>query len=80
MKKICISCGMPMEKGEDYPLGDESKEYCVHCARKDGSMQSYEERAAAMAGFIVKTQGLAPESALQAARERMARLPAWKDR
>jgi hypothetical protein len=80
MRKICIACGMPMEKAEDYPRGDESKDYCVHCARKDGSMQGYEERAAAMAGFIVKTQGLDPGAALAAAKERMARLPAWKDR
>jgi hypothetical protein len=78
--KLCIACGMPMEKPEDFPLGDQSKDYCVHCARKDGSMQDYEERAASMADFIVKTQGLDPKAALAAARERMTRLPAWKDR
>ncbi len=71
---------MPMEKPSDYPLGDESKDYCVHCARADGSMQSYEERAAAMANFIVMTQGLDGRAALAAARARMSRLPAWKGR
>jgi hypothetical protein len=79
MKKLCIACGMPMGKKTDYPLGDQSKDYCVHCAREDGSMQSYEEKAASMAGFIVRTQGLDPKAALAAARERMSRLPAWKD-
>jgi hypothetical protein len=78
MKKLCIACGMPMEGSKDYPRGDTSKDYCVHCATKDGSMQGYDERAAAMADFIVKTQGLDPKAALAAARERMARLPAWE--
>jgi hypothetical protein len=79
MKKLCIACGMPMEKPSDYPLGDLSKDYCVHCARPDGSMQSYEERAAGMAAFIVRTQGLDEGAARAAARSLMARLPAWRD-
>ncbi len=39
--KTCVACGMPMTKSTDFPLGDESKDYCVYCARPDGSMQSY---------------------------------------
>jgi hypothetical protein len=78
--KICIACGMPMKESGDFPLGDESRDWCVHCARSDGSMQSYEERAAGMAAFIVRTQGLDEGAALAAAKSRMARLPAWKDR
>ena len=77
--KFCIYCGMPMERLEDFPLGDRSKDYCVHCARPDGSMQSYEERAAAMAAFIVRTQGLDERAALAAAKTAMASLPAWAD-
>lgn len=76
--KLCIACGMPMEKAADYPFGDETKDYCVHCARPDGSMQSYEEKAAAMAAFIVRTQGLDPGAARKAAESMMRRLPAWK--
>jgi hypothetical protein len=78
--KTCTACGMPMERPEDFPLGDETKDYCVHCARPDGSMQSYEERAAGMAAFIVRTQGLDEGAALSAAKAQMAALPAWKDR
>jgi hypothetical protein len=77
--KLCIACGMPMERDEDFPLGDRSKEYCVHCARPDGSMQSYEERAEAMAGFVARTQGLDLVQARKAAEAMMRRLPAWKD-
>ena len=31
MKK-CICCGMPMNKKNDFAMGDESKDYCVYCA------------------------------------------------
>ena len=67
-----------MEKDSDFPLGDRTKDYCVHCARPDGSMQSYEEKAESMAGFIVRTQGLDPGEARKAAEAMMRRLPAWK--
>ena len=78
--KLCISCGMPMETPADFPLGDKTKDYCVHCARPDGSLQSYDERAAGMAAFIVRTQGLDEGAALAAARSMMSRLPAWQGR
>lgn len=78
--KQCIACGMPMTKPEDFALGDPSKDYCVHCARPDGTMQSYEEKTASMAAFIVRTQGFDEAAALRAAKETMARLPAWRGR
>ncbi|MBW1723446.1 MAG: zinc ribbon domain-containing protein [Deltaproteobacteria bacterium] len=80
MSKRCIACGMPMEKPEDFPMGDESKDYCVHCARPDGTMKSYEEALAGMTQFMVRTQGLDESVAQDAARNMMAKLPAWKDR
>lgn len=76
--KICIACGMPMKEKEDFPLEDEKKDYCVHCAREDGTMQTYQEKLESMTGFIVKTQGLDPNAARKAAEGMMARLPAWK--
>lgn len=77
--KNCIACGMPMTKHEDFALGDESKNYCRYCMRPDGTMQDYGEKLESMTGFIVKTQGLDPAAAREAARRMMARLPAWKD-
>jgi hypothetical protein len=77
--KLCVACGMPMEESADFPLGDRSKEYCVHCARPDGTMQSYDERLAGMASFLLRTQGLAEEAAVAAARGIMAGLPAWRE-
>ena len=80
MSMDCVSCGMPMEKPEEHALGDESKDYCVHCARPDGSMPSYEEALAGMTQFVVSTRGSDETAARNVAREMMAKLPAWRDR
>jgi len=74
----CIACGMPMKEKADFAMGDESKDYCVHCANEDGSMHSFEEQKASMTGFIIKTQGLACEAAEAAALSMMKKLPAWQ--
>lgn len=76
--KVCISCGMPITELEDYPLKDETKNYCIHCARPDGSMQSFEEKKESMAIFIMKTQGFDNSVAHKAAEELMRKLPAWE--
>ena len=76
--KTCIACGMPMNKASDFAMNDENKDYCVHCARPDGSMQSFEEKKENLAGFIIKTQGLASEAAESAALAMMKKLPAWR--
>ena len=77
--KICIACGMPMKEVTDFACGDTSKNYCIHCARPDGSMQSFEEKKASMIGFIIKTQGFDEKAAAKIAENNMKRLPAWKD-
>lgn len=76
--KICIACGMPMNSPADFAMGDENKDYCVHCARPDGTMQSYTEKLDSMSQFIIRTQGLDTAIARSAAQKMMAKLPAWK--
>ncbi|WP_227011497.1 zinc ribbon domain-containing protein [Paenibacillus lutimineralis] len=76
--KICVACGMPMTEVADFALGDVEKDYCVHCMRPDGTMQSYEEKLDSLSALIVRTQGLDQGVARNAARNMMARLPAWK--
>lgn len=78
--KTCIACGMPMTKAADYALGDESKDYCLYCARPDGSMQSYPEKVEGMTDFLIRTQGLDQAVARQTAIRTMSKLPAWQDR
>lgn len=77
--KTCISCGMPMTKAEDFPLGDQSKDYCVYCAREDGSLQSYPERLEGTTEFLIRTQGLDCGAAHETAIRLLAKQPAWKD-
>lgn len=78
--KTCVACGMPMTKSTDFPLGDESKDYCVYCARPDGSMQSYPEKVDGTTEFLIRTQGLDREAARQMAVRTLAKLPAWQNR
>ncbi|WP_041669099.1 zinc ribbon domain-containing protein [Acetobacterium woodii] len=77
MKK-CIACGMPMKKESDFAMGDTSKDYCVYCAKSDGSMQSFEEKQQSLIEFMIKTQGLDKNIAAQAVAKTMCQLPAWK--
>ena len=77
--KMCIACGMPMKTKDDFAMGDESKDYCVYCARPDGTMQSYDEKLESMTGFIIKTQGLDEKAARSAAKGMMEKLPAWRN-
>ncbi|WP_444641532.1 zinc ribbon domain-containing protein [Caproiciproducens sp. R1] len=76
--KTCIACGMPMTKPSDYPLQDESKDYCIYCARPDGSMQSYPEKLEGTVRFLIRTQGIDEKAARELAVRTLAKLPAWK--
>jgi hypothetical protein len=67
-----------MSKPEEFAMGDITKDYCIHCARADGSMQSFSEKLESLADFITKTQGFDEKAARASAREMMARLPAWQ--
>lgn len=76
--KMCIACGMPMEDVKDFAMGDKEKDYCIHCTRPDGSMQSYDEKLDSLTNFIIRTQGLAEQAARTVAQGMMVKLPAWK--
>ena len=76
--KNCIACGMPMKEPSDFAMKDERKDYCLHCARPEGTMQSFDEKKENMTNFIIKTQGLAHEAAESAALSMMKKLPAWQ--
>jgi len=76
--KTCIACGMPMKETSDFAMSDTSKDYCIHCAKEDGSMQSFEEKRVGMIDFIIKSQGFDVEAATKIAENNMRKLPAWK--
>lgn len=76
--KNCIACGMPMEKASDFAMNDTGKDYCVHCAKPDGSMHSFEEKKEGLTNFIIKTQGFDRDAAGKMAESMMKKLPAWQ--
>lgn len=76
--KNCISCGMPMNEISEYACGDTSKSYCVHCARPDGSMKSFEEKKSDTISLLTRTQGIDKAVAAQLAESMMSKLPAWQ--
>ena len=76
--KTCIACGMPMTKPSDFSLMDETKDYCVYCAKPDGSMKSYPEKLEDTTGFLIRTQGLDGKVARKIAIRTLAKLPAWQ--
>ena len=39
----CGSCGMPMEKPEDFALGDVTQPYCSYCTDARGKLLPYEQ-------------------------------------
>jgi len=78
--KKCMSCGMPMTKLEDFGGGNPANIYCVHCANADGSLKSYDEVLKGMVNFMVMSQNMDKETAEKAAKEYMAKMPAWEGR
>jgi hypothetical protein len=79
MDKACISCGMPLNKPEDHAKGDEGKDYCLHCARSDGTLKSYDEALERMTRYTMDTESLAEAAAKESAKKSMAKMPAGKD-
>lgn len=77
--KVCIACGMPMNEVSDFAMNDMQKNYCRYCARKDGTMQSYNEKLESLTSFIQRTQGLDEQKAQETAKNIMKKLPAWKE-
>ena len=77
MKKICESCGMPMEKPEDFGGKNPDNRYCVYCTDSKGNLKSYKEKVKDMTGFIMRTTDLSEEQAMIMAKENLKKFPAW---
>lgn len=78
MTTQCIACGMPMSTPADHAMSDPAKDYCLNCARPDGTMVSREEALEGLTAFMVNTQGIDEAAAREAVAELMTKLPAWK--
>ncbi|MDD5127128.1 MAG: VOC family protein [Dehalococcoidales bacterium] len=74
----CQSCGMPMEKPEDFGGGNPANLCCVHCCHPDGRLKNYNEVFYGMVGFMMQSQKMDRTAAEQAVKEHMAKMPAWQ--
>lgn len=77
-KRICIACGMPMEKAEDFAKADIGKNYCCYCCREDGTMKSYEETLEGSIPWAMKEYRYTEEQARLEVPKYLLTLPAWK--
>ena len=76
--KSCGSCGMPLEKKEDFALGDPAQSYCQYCTNKKGTLLPFEEVLKMNAKFYVESQGVTQDAALKMAVDLLRSQPAWK--
>ena len=75
----CESCGMPMRKWDDFGGGKAGNKYCTHCCDESGNLKSYDEVFTGMTQFAMKMMGVSESEAQTAAKENMAKMPAWKN-
>ena len=57
--------------------GNPENLYCVYCSNPDGSLKSYKEVFEGMVNFMMMSQKIDRKAAESAAKERMAKMPAW---
>jgi putative zinc ribbon protein len=76
----CGSCGMPMEKPEDFALGDVTRPYCAWCTDARGELLPYETVLETNARIYEQSQGVTSEAAKRLAQDLLADMPAWRDR
>ena len=74
----CNSCGMPLEKKEDFAQGDTNAPYCQYCTDKKGQLLPYEQILKNNTDYLVESQGLTAPAALKMAKDLLREQPAWK--
>lgn len=67
----CQSCAMPLVDAVPGQM------YCAYCTDEDGKLRPFEAVLAGTAGYFAQSQKLDPEQADKAAREHLAKQPAW---
>lgn len=71
----CQSCGMPLADAEPGQM------YCDYCTDEDGQLRSYEQVfEGTVTGYFMGMQKMGRAEAEAAAREHLAKMPAWAGR
>lgn len=81
---FCQSCGMPMQKEEDFGTeadGSRSEEYCCYCYQKGKFTNpncTLEEMVDLTAPFMAKAQNTTVEAAKEQVKQFLPMLKRWK--
>jgi len=75
----CATCGMPLEKKEDFALGDENSKFCAYCVNPDGSLKSGAEIFNGGVQFFLGALGGEKSFAEKITRKNMSQLPYWQE-
>lgn len=77
-KKICYSCGIPL----DLPgVSGASDEYCAYCSTMTGKLKPWDEVLTGTAQYFMTWQpGLTMERAMARAERYLTAMPAWAPR
>lgn len=70
---------MPLEKAEDFALGDVNQPYCRYCTDKSGKLLPFEKVLKMNASYYVESQGITAEAANKMAMDLLKGQPAWKN-
>jgi hypothetical protein len=78
--KYCNACGMPLNKKEDFALGDENSDFCLYCVNADGSVKPVEEIFEGGVQFFMSQIGNNRNMAEKITRKNMNQQPYWKNK
>ncbi|MBI3441523.1 MAG: hypothetical protein HY052_06955 [Proteobacteria bacterium] len=76
--KSCGSCGMSLEKQEDFALGDTAADYCHYCTDSAGKLFPFEKILKMNIAYYMESQGITETAASKMALEYLRSLPAWR--
>ncbi len=76
--RMCVACGMPLQKKEDFAGGDENCDFCIYCANADGTIKKCQEIFDGGVEFFRTVLRLDKEEAERATRKNMKTLAYWK--
>ena len=77
--KSCHSCGMPLEKPEDFALSNQNSELCSYCTDKSGNLLPFEKILKMNVNYYVESQGVTQDAAMKMATALLKNQPAWKN-
>lgn len=76
----CLSCGLPMKRTQR-EVASEIADYCPSCVDQHGHLRSYEEVFERLVTrYYMGERKMSRAEAEKTANEKLAEMPAWKDR